>query len=121
MQLFLKTLTGRTISIDVPPDATILDVKNKVNSELGVPEEQFFMTFAGKVLLEEHLTPQLLELGFMRSDTLVKTKMDEISFARRLLICNFCCKVDCKEKYTLTHYKIQRESAIHIIIRLRGC
>lgn len=36
MQIFVKTLTGKTITLDVEPSSTVEDVKNKIQEKEGV-------------------------------------------------------------------------------------
>lgn len=75
MQIFIKTLTGITISIDVPPNSTLFHVKLLVYTITGLPVSEQRMLFAGKQL---------------------------------------------EDSRTLVDYKIQRESTIHLVLRLRG-
>ena len=53
MQIFCKTITGKTFALDVTSTQTVADLKTKLHEKEGLPTDQIRLVFGGKELQDD--------------------------------------------------------------------
>ena len=71
MQIFVKTLTGKHITLEVEPGDYISTVKTKIQEKEGIPPDQQRLTYQGKLLENDNET--LADHNVQKDSTLILT------------------------------------------------
>ena len=106
LQVFVKTLTGKTITLEISPTNLIRQVKNKIQDKEGVPSEEQRLIFAEKQLEDDHLVS---DYGIKKDSTLhlvLNLRGGVIEPSLRILAMKYNCdKMICRKCYARLHQK----------------
>jgi large subunit ribosomal protein L40e len=81
MQIFVKTHTGKTITLDINPSDTIASVKAKIQEQGGIPvDQQKRLLFEGKKLKDDSRT--LSDYNIQKDDTL-DLKVPKVGYGKK--------------------------------------
>mmetsp|Transcript_25667 Transcript_25667/g.35606 ORF Transcript_25667/g.35606 Transcript_25667/m.35606 type:complete len:451 (+) Transcript_25667:36-1388(+) len=140
-QIFVKTLTGKTITIDVTSQTTVIELREKIQEKEGIPPDQMSLIFAGKQLtlkkarlwaeretsivlwdgtpVKTFSTSQECHVFAIRSDVMSLIPQSKLAAFRAFQAAEEF-EMHSFHSRTLKSYNIQKESTLHLILDLRG-